>query len=285
MAFDLGSLGMQLGAGLLGGLFSKRPQYTPSQRLQQQIAQQLQQYSQGVPGSDPQEQAALAQMRGQLGAEQQQATGQVLGSLNSLAQTNVTDLLRNLSSSQAGERGALDIQALMQSLQAHRAALLQSAQVAGSVGPKGEPARGQDFPALFGNLAYQYSQQQAMKRNKGHAPISEAGDYGASLDRGSNPGQVIQNAKQPGFWQLAPAGSTVSIQSLPSQGTFTPTPAAPQSGLLNAFSGMIGNQIGGAQSFPGASQPTYGNEQPSFLAAPAGGYIGDALSRRLRGLG
>jgi hypothetical protein len=198
-----------LGGSLLGSLFGKKPGYDPAQRMQLDIARQLQAFAQGVPGSDPQEQAALAQMRGQLGIEQGQATNAILGALPGYARTNVADLMKNLAGSQASERSSLDMQALMEALNRRRQALLQAAQVAGSVGPK-QGGHQSDLPAMFGQLAYQQAMQKAMKQPGAAPPAAQgAANYGVGpwgMGGGYKPAAPA-----------APGGAPVAPVPMPSQ--------------------------------------------------------------------
>lgn len=149
-------------AGTVSSLFGPKPKLTAAQKLQLQVARQFQHMGNAPPLSNADELAGLAQQRGMLGLEQGQATGQVLAAQPYSARGNNTDLMSNLASSQAGERGGLDLQAIMESIARNRQALLTSAQVAGSVGQP--TTRQNDIPALFGQLASQYYQRQAMKQ-------------------------------------------------------------------------------------------------------------------------
>ena len=168
--------------GLVSSLFGPKPKYTEGQKMQLEAARRMRDYSQSVPGSDPQEAAALAQMRGQLGAEQGMATNQILGAMPNYARTNQTDLMRNLAGSQASERGALDLQAMMDWINQRRQAVLGTAQIAGSVGPP--TVRQNNVPQLMGQLAQLYAQNQAMKQPHpagGGGPAQPATGWGSDL--------------------------------------------------------------------------------------------------------
>ncbi len=191
--------------------------------------------------SSPDEQAALAQQRGLLGNEQQQATGQILGALPGGARTNVADLMKNLAGSQASERGALDLQAVMESLNRHRQALMQSAQVYGSVGPKGGGHQS-NLPELVGNYAYQQAMQKAMKVRQQQQP-------GANDPRFQPGGSIWAGGPQIG----GPGG----FPGMPAPAAPVAAQSQPGSGLLGAFGGAIGGLMGG-----GGQQP---NVPPSFF--------------------
>ena len=187
MGAKTGNPYIALAAALAGGLLSKKPQYTEMQRLQMQQARDLDAYSRGVPGSDPQEAAALAQARGMLGQEQQQGLGMLLGSMSPTGMTSQSDMLRNIGSSFAGERGQLDMQMLMEFLQLRRQAMLGSAQIAGDVGAKGEPGSGENLPKLFGKLAELYAQRQAMKGGGGGGGVGAESEGTGALTMPDQP--------------------------------------------------------------------------------------------------
>jgi hypothetical protein len=210
-----------LGAGLFGSLFGKKPQYTPMQRLQQQIAQEQYQYSHSAPLSTAQEQLALAEQRGQLGEEQRQGAGSLMSYLQpgaGMTQGGTADLLRNLGSSQAGERGSLDILALLQSLNSRRQALSGAAQTAGAVGPKQEP--GQDLSQAFSSLAYLYAQRKAMQPQQPRAQNTDvgAGSGGVQLNL-PTPSYAPRTSSTGGFF------GNPQIQGPPPLGMSTPPPA------------------------------------------------------------
>jgi len=268
------------GMALLGALFNKKPSYDPNQRAMMGIAQQLQQYAGGVPGSSPDEQAQLAQLRGLMGNEQNIATGQVLGALPGGARTNVADLMKNLASSQAGERSSLDLQALMESLNRRRQALMQSAQVYGAVGPKGGGHQS-DLPAMIGNLAYQQAMQKAMRT--GQQPGAGAND--PRFQPGGSIWPTTAQTGGPGtVFGFTPPKAPVAAQSVGGGG----------SGMLGAFGGAIGGLMSGAPPVPVGGYGTL--QQPSM--GPVGFQpqpdqhtaiqrwmseesMGDALGRRL----
>lgn len=271
-------------ASAAGSLFNKKPSYDPNQRRMMEIAQQLQRYAGGVPGSSPDEQAALAQMRGQLGAEQGQATNAILGALPGGARTNVADLMQNLAGSQASERANLDLQQIMESLNRRRQALTTSAQVYGSVGPKGGGYQS-NLPEMIGQLAYQQAMAKAMKtRQPGtNDPRFQPGGSiwpPAPLHAEWNPAANVGTALAGG----APATSPKPVfgqSAMNLGGVFGGMPAAPQAPPMP--SGFFGRLAAAGRM--GAQNPVQDWGMNTINQPPSGGldWATDRLSRRLRG--
>jgi hypothetical protein len=173
----MGPYGALAGA-ILGGFFGGQQKMDPAMKrlmdFQMGIANQLRNYGQGVPGSDPQELAALAQARGQLGEEQRGQRDLLYSALGGAGQTNIGDLLANLSNQQVGQRMALSAQALQEMLRRRREALLQSSQVAqAAYGPAAAPReQGPDLAGAFGQFASLYEQSRARRsQNNNRLPI------------------------------------------------------------------------------------------------------------------
>lgn len=225
-------------AGTVSSLFGKKPKYTEGQKLQLDVARQMQRMGNSAPLSSADELTALAQQRALLGNEQQIATGQVLGAMPAYARTNTTDLMRNLASSQAGERSALDLQAIAESIARNRQALLSAGQLAGGVGAPAQPGRGNDIPAIMGQLAQTYFQQQAMKQ------ANQQGQGG-----GGQPGGSIwpQTAQVGGRMAFPGMGGGPVAQS-------TPKPPAVSTGPQSGLSGFLG-AWGGILNQPGVTMP------------------------------
>lgn len=161
MPFNLGLDVGSLVAGVAGGLLNKGPK-VPKEvrdlyRMQMGIAHQLQGYANSVPGSDPQEEAALAQQHGLLGEQQLQQQQQLYGAYNPATDRgNLSDLMRNLTGQQIAQRTSLDSQHLMDALANRRNALLQASGVGqAALGPASQMpgTPGVDFSSIFGNLA------------------------------------------------------------------------------------------------------------------------------------
>lgn len=150
-------------AGAISGLFGSKPKYSPMQKLQMGVANDLMSYSKGVAGSDPQERALLGSLNAQLGAGQRQARDLLYAGMPAMARTDTTDMALNLGSREMAQRGNLNLQALMQFLANRKAAGLQAAGVAGGVGAPQQQGGGEALPAMFGQLASLYAQKQSMK--------------------------------------------------------------------------------------------------------------------------
>lgn len=239
---------MALLAGTVSSLFGPKPKLTESQKLQLRIAKQFEKLGHAPPLSSADELSGLAQQRAMLGLEQGQATGQVLAAQPYYARGNNTDLTKNMASSQSGERGGLDLQAIMESIARNRQALLTSAQVAGSVGQP--TTRQNDIPALFGQLASQYYQRQAMKQaNQGGGVSGQSTETGGQHQQGG--GYVV-----------------------PSSGGVTPGGVRPIHSSYDPYGG-VNAALGGPPTSP---MPAFAQSQPVAPAlspvSPGGGASG-----------
>src|SRR5438046_1412388 len=112
--------------------------------LQNNIAQKLYGYSQGVPGSDPQEAAALAQAQAQLGEQQLAQRNQAYAALGAnQGAGNLGDFLANLGSQNVAQRMSLESQHLLNALSQRHQALMQASGVgmnaAQLAGQQGQP--------------------------------------------------------------------------------------------------------------------------------------------------
>lgn len=273
--------------GLIGGigsLFSHKPKEDPvaqQQRLfQQNIANRLLQYSQGVPGSDPQELAGLASARGALGAEQRNYQGGIFSNYSPQMRTSMADMASNLASRFSAQQMALQETQLQASLQARRDALLQAAQVAPKAGAQYQP---NPLPQVLGSLMQTVAYQQA--RQKGGAQAQAAGvppGQGGGppdMNTGWNPmggGQVAQypgNTPPPGGGGPAPAG-----------GPFLP--GGPLQAMQDAFGGGGSGAVPQAQT-QSAGGPTLADQtlaaQMGALPNPANGPGGiNGLNNQIR---
>jgi hypothetical protein len=150
--------------GGLASAFGGSSQSKEQRRLfqfQSGIANRLNQFSQSIPGSSPQEIAALASQRGLLGEQQRQDRQGLMSAmdLNQLS-GSAPDALANISNQQTGQQSALTAQHLLQALNNRRDAMGQAAQVAGSAygmapqGGAGMAGLGQSLGGLAQMLAY-----------------------------------------------------------------------------------------------------------------------------------
>jgi hypothetical protein len=138
--------------------------------FQKQNAMKQQAFANSVPLSDPQELAALAQQRGLLGEEQRNAQQRVFSAMpQGAGDSNVGDLMANLSNEQVGQRAALTAQMLQQALESRRNALLQSSQIAqGAYAPAAAPRPQQpDVGGAIARFAQQYAYDRARKQGQG----------------------------------------------------------------------------------------------------------------------
>src|SRR5205823_7402487 len=95
-----------------------------------QIQQRFLQYGQGVPGSSPDEQAALASQQAALGEQQLNQRNQLYAALGANQGTgNAPDMIGNLGSLFTAQHMAVDQQHLLNALAQRREALLQAANV------------------------------------------------------------------------------------------------------------------------------------------------------------
>lgn len=165
---------LTMGGGLLGGLFGggggaeMPPEIRRLLALQARIARERYQYSKGIPGSDPQEMAALAQAQGLLG---EQAANQRAGMFGALGTTDMAsgfgpDMLRNMDQSLLGQRASVNSAFLMDALERRQAAAGQAAGIAGGAAGSArymDNGGGTNLASLIGNVAATMGQQQAMK--------------------------------------------------------------------------------------------------------------------------
>lgn len=191
---------MAMAASTIAGLFNKGPKMPREiknlYRLQAGIAGDIRNYSQSVPGSDPQEMAALAQQHGLLGEQQMEQRNQVYGAYNpNTDRGNLADLMQNLTGQQLMQRSSLDSQHLMNALANRRSALLQASGVGqAALGPASQMpgSPGVDFSALFGNLA----QSLAYKNARNPKTQGSNGTNAPIINPLSSPFQGQQNFTQ-----------------------------------------------------------------------------------------
>ena len=167
-------------------------------RIAKGSAQRLQSYGTGVPGSAPDELAALAQQRALLGEDQLRNQQQLYGALSPLqggvANPNLGDMLQSLMSQNTAQRMAVDSQHLMNAIGNRRQALQQAAGIAqGSAGLAQEQGGGSAFPQLFGQLsqalAYQQARKAAGRQGAGTQGVGQGG--GATTLAGVSPGEMF----------------------------------------------------------------------------------------------
>lgn len=174
MAFDPVSAGLLLGGGLLQGLFSGQPELPPElQAIFRQLMRAYRDtlaYSKGVPGSDPQEQAALAQARGLAGEDLMQQRQQLLAALTpgSAGASNAADALARFGSNAAGQLAGIDTNFLLQFLRNRQDLRYGGAQgiLSGALGAAGGPRinYNPDFAASIGQLAQMLGYARGMNR-------------------------------------------------------------------------------------------------------------------------
>jgi hypothetical protein len=160
------------GLGLLGGLFSKGPSISPEQQrllqMQMQAARGLQDYSRGVPGSDPQELAAMASQRGLLGQQQRGLMGGLFSNLGAGGSPAPMDMMGNLATQFQGQQAGAMSGLFGQFLQSRKNAILQSAQAAAGALPAAQPnVPGFNIGEVLGQLGQQLMYQNAMKQWQG----------------------------------------------------------------------------------------------------------------------
>lgn len=168
--------GLALGGSLLGGFL--HPQMPAEQkrllRISAGAAGKLYNYANGVPGSDPQELAALAQEKAQLGEDQynqqQQAYGALSPTQGGVANPNLADFVSNLMSHQQAQRMSLESNHLMNALAQRKAALQSAAGVAQGSQALTNYDRTNQFPSMFGALSQSLAYQAALKA--GHSPAA-----------------------------------------------------------------------------------------------------------------
>ena len=216
MAFNLGGLFSGVGAGgafgpigsavggLLGGFLGGGPKMPKAQRellaFQQQIAQQLARYGNSIPGSDPGEAAALAQLHGLLGEQQRSQRDQYGAAAFSpgagLPPSAVADLLANLSNAQVAQQQSLDSESMMNFLAQRRQALLQASGVGSAAGKFLPPETpGLDLAGTLGPLAQQYGYNKAYNSRYRQPKPGSSGGYITPLKK--TPGSYVPGYQGP----------------------------------------------------------------------------------------
>lgn len=198
--------GVGLLGSVLGGLFGSQPKLPPELQqlynLQKSMAGQLNQYSQSVPLSQPQEQAALASQRGLLGQEQRQQTGQLASQYGLVNQgTNgVGDFLTNLYNQNQGQQSALTANAMQNALLQRRAALSQASGIGQAAANAVQYQQQTPLGPGFGQLARLIGYNQHMQQNQ---PQQANGQNAQGGGGGPQPG-VIDRTNMPGAGSPSP---------------------------------------------------------------------------------
>lgn len=288
--FDPASLAISAGSGLLS-LFGGGNQMTPEQQRQYQlqsgIAQQLAESGRGVPGSSPQERAALAQAQGQLGAQQlsQQNNAYAALSRNS-SPGQLADFMGNQISLQTAQRQALDSQAMLASMAQRRNDLLQAAQVSqGAAGTASGPRTQNALPGLFAGLSQQAGYQQGYGGQPGQPqqPGQPGAGHTTLADVGVTPNEF--NTPNPAAYQSLLAGMGSAGNSGGPGGAWLPTTPGQYNQAAQGSQGLLqpANIPGGANSManqwrqtqlqgsiPGMGSPFGGGWFPPYATLPNG---------------
>ncbi len=219
-----------LAAGAASALFGGNQMSAEQRRqlrLQNNIAQRLYAEGTGVPGSSPQEMAALASQRAQLGEQQLQQRNQSYAALGAnQGAGSLGDFLQNLGGLQTAQNMNLQSQHLMNSMAMRRQALLQAsgvgmsaAQLANQQGPPNQ------LPQMFGQLASSLAYNQAMK-----AGIPKTGGTPGITPGVGAPGPATTQA----FTPMASYGSWVPQGQGGLPANYWSQPGQGQNGLMAA---------------------------------------------------
>jgi hypothetical protein len=168
------------GAGLIGGLFggSQQPELTDEQKrvydlLLKAFHRQMA-FSRSVPMSQATERAALAENRGQAGAEMLNQRERIYAAMGPNDAGNAPDAMANLAQSETGNLLNIDNTHFLNALTARQQARQQAPQLlgmAGSVAGQATMPQASPFGAALGQLAQAY----AYSRNRqAPAPLSTA---------------------------------------------------------------------------------------------------------------
>lgn len=173
--------------GLMGGLMGGgEPQMTPqadeAYRWLRSMAKWFNQYAKGIPGSDPQEGAALAQANALLGNMFQGQRDQVMaagGNPWGANGVNATDLMENLQSSLMANKAAMTSQHMLDSLGRRQQARGTAADIMGRAAGVAQGGtytpQGSNLASLMGNLAQSMAYTQALNRNRPMTPAPGGG--------------------------------------------------------------------------------------------------------------
>lgn len=200
------------GLSLLGGMLGGQPSMPKGQqnllRLQHRAAREMGEYARGVPGSDPQELAQMASMRGLLGQQQRGMMANMFSNLGASGSPAPMDLLSNLATQFQGQQSAAQANLFGQMLTNRRNALQQSAQMAAGAVPASQMTGGggPDFGAILGNLAQGWAYQNALKQG---AQLQQATPGTTNVGGG-----WVQTPYGSQVWQPGAAGGPGSAGSL-----------------------------------------------------------------------
>jgi hypothetical protein len=221
---------------LLGGLFGNSTPKIPKELkrlydMQYGLAQQQQQFSQSIPLSSPQEQAALASQRGLLGDQQRQQMGTLESQYDLVNQgTNgVGDFLSNLNNQYQGQQSAMTADALQNALLARRQAIGQAGQLAQGAGSSVQYQQQTPLGPGFGELARLIAYNQTLHANtqqqQGQAQRPNGGPQLNTPDMSHLPTAGVQSPPA-----ATPAGAggltTPDMTNLPGMGMRNPFTAA-----------------------------------------------------------
>lgn len=193
----------QLGLGILGGLFGGShfsPEQKQAMRLQKGVANRLWAYGTGVPGSDPQERAALAQALAVQGEQFANQRNQFF------AQTRPEDVglaapdqIGNLLARQMAGQMSIQGQHLMDSFSRRRDAMMQAAQVASGLFNQAGQGQSNGVSEALGGISQQIAYNQQKKKLQGgmtapQSPLDKMQAAGGSDIFGKGDGFTALNA-------------------------------------------------------------------------------------------
>ena len=183
--------GIALGGGLLGSLFggTSEPELPPElrriYRMLMQRSKQASRYGAGIPGSDPQEQAVMAQTKAAAGQQFGGMRDNLMAGLRDSDAGNVPDFMQNVTAQNQGLMSGIDSDLLMQFLGQRKNArfnlapgLAQQAAGVASGGYQQQPTGFEALAPLLGQLAY------GMMRK---SPSMPGTTYGGGTSGGSPP--------------------------------------------------------------------------------------------------
>lgn len=196
-------------AGSVAGLFSG-PQQGEMTWQQQVLLNMIiknlraqKQYGQGVPGSDPQEQAALAQAKTLAGGDFAQGREGLLAGLGT-ENPNSADALERFGSAQSAQMAGIDFNALMQALQSRQSVKFGLAgQAAAGLGAataaRPAPTPGMDFSGLIAQLGRQSGYGSGPSLGGGGGSGTLPPGFGAGLINGIPPAPLTGTATTPNY--------------------------------------------------------------------------------------
>lgn len=254
---------VQAAAGVLGGLLGGgQGRLSPEQQFQMGIARDFRRFGKSAPGSDPGEQAALANNQAMLGQQMNQVRQGLYSQMPANVVTSPADMTQSIASNEMAQRMALNAQAMMQAMEARRQAMMQAAGIAQGIGPRQQP---NNIGQMLGGLAQTYTAYQGARQGQQNWQDMLAAIRGAQT-------QGVQTPPSGMSPPMIGAGSLAQTPGIQGMGPNPPMlgsrqPLAPQGGAnFNPAMGMPRPNGGSGVPMMPPPDAGYGNPTQNWNA-------------------